>query len=84
MLCTNILWGDISGPKTTHVDQSIFSNWVINSIKTLMVQINLWGISTININACLPFFNFLDHFIIEGFIFGLGNFDLACVGLKAV
>ena len=30
------------------------------------------------------FFYFLDHFIIEGFVFDRGNFDLACVGLKAV
>ena len=61
-----------------------FLNWVINLIKTLMVQNNLWSISTIDINGCLPFFSFLDHFFIEGFIFGLGNFGLACVGLKAV
>ena len=61
-----------------------FLNWVINLIKTLMVQTYLWDISTININACFPFFNSLDHFIIGDFIFGLANFDLACVGVKAV
>ena len=37
-----------------------------------------------NINTCLPFLKYLDHFINDDFIFGLGNFDLACVGLKAV
>ena len=49
-----------------------------------MVQTYLWDISTIDINVCFPFFNSLDHFIIGDFIFGLGNFDLACVGVKAV
>ena len=57
---------------------------VINLIKTLMVQSKHLKIPTININTFCSFFKYLDHFISEDFIFGLGNFDLACVGLKAV
>ena len=49
-----------------------------------MVQTNLLKIATININAFFQYFEYLDHFIIEGYIFGLDNFDLARVGLKAV
>ena len=79
-----LLSGEPSGPKTNEVDQLIFSNWVINSIKTLTVKINRLLISTININNFFQNFKFLNHFIIGDFIFGLGNFGIACVWLKAV
>ena len=84
MRLDNLLSGEPSGPKTNEVDQLIFSNWVINSIKTLTVKINRLLISTININDFFQNFKFLNHFIIEDFIFGLSKFDLACAGLKAV
>ena len=48
------------------------------------MKINRLPISTININDFFQNFKFLNHFIIGDFIFGLGNFDLACAGLKAV
>ena len=46
-----------------------------------MVKINCLLISTININDFFQNCKFFNHFIIGDFIFGRGNFDLACVRL---
>ena len=53
------------------------SNWVINSIKILMVLIYDLAVSTINISTFFDYYKYLHHIIIEDIFYGLGNLDFA-------